>query len=94
MFTTPLSNARLQLDITLEALGKLRASLALANEMSTREAISEEIRWHEAREVKDRFDLWRLREQCAHVWVPAGLEPDDERVCARCGLRWADPASS
>lgn len=22
--------------------------------------------------------------ECAHIWVPAGLDPDDVRICAKC----------
>lgn len=28
---------------------------------------------------------------CLHIWVPAGLEHDDPRICARCNTK--DPST-
>lgn len=61
MFTNPLSNAVLQLELTLGSLRSLREAEAAATDGAELAELAEHIRWFENQEVGDRMYLERLR---------------------------------
>lgn len=82
MFSNPAADAALSHAITTASLVDVRAQLGAAEDDAARRAAAGHIAWLESQLLDDER---RVRKHCTHVWVPAGLDSDDARVCAQCG---------
>lgn len=90
MLEHPVAEAERELRYVCDDLRTMRHAAVHAPSESERVEAQGHAAWLAAQEILDVITLERVRAaHCLHIWVPAGLDPDDARVCARCNAEQA-----